>query len=245
MTVPAPAREFTPLPAAPRRALGGVAVLLASVLMASCGGGDQVKKFEPTSFVSFGDESSVLASETVGGSAEPLKGLKYTVNSLVIQPGVRNQFVPALEEGATFEPAQWNNVGGFYPTAPEQGTPEVLPNNSINGDVNNSIVRRKFTMDFVRRLKDATVDEPPLVGATVAYDYGYICNENRLWIQLLANSRSLGFSGQCGLERGGAVTHAEAGARVATDVTVGGVLRKSVKTQVAEHRSELNSGTMV
>lgn len=239
MTVPAPAREFTPLPpAAPRRALGGVAVLLASVLMASCGGGDQVKKFEPTSFVSFGDESSALVSETVAGSAEPLKGLKYSMNSMGIVPGLEkdenNQplFVPPLPEGAQVNRTGWL----LYPTGPDAAAPVV---------VGNLAVRRTFTMDVSYKINglppDVLVED-----STVVYEYGYRCDQNRLWIQLLAQSRGLGFQGQCGLEAyGGAVSHAEAGARVSTDVTMSGVLRKSIKTQVAEHRGELNSGTMV
>ncbi len=237
MTVPAPAREFTPLlPAAPRRVLGGVAVLLASVLMASCGGGDQVKKFQPTNFVSFGDESSVLASETVAGSAEPLKGLKYTMNSLFIIPGLEKDengqplFVPALPEGANVKRDGWLP----YPTELDAAAPVVL---------SNTAVRRTFTRDVEYTVGGGT----PVINedSTVVYEYGYRCFENRLWIQLLAQSRGLGFNSQCVLEGSGAVSYAEAGARVATDVTVGGVLRKSVKTQVAEHRGELNSGTMV
>ncbi|RZI71902.1 MAG: hypothetical protein EOP38_31085 [Rubrivivax sp.] len=142
-------------------------------------------------------------------------------------------FNPPLPAGATFDANQWP----LYPdaTVPET-TPPVVSNHAV--------VRRSFTLDVVYKLSGATTTSPP-VSSTVVFDYGYFCDNNRLWIQLLARSRGLGFNSQCSLDRSGAVSYAEGGARVATDVTVGGVLRKSVKTQVAEHRSELNSGTMV
>lgn len=47
--------------------------LLASALLASCGGGEQVQLFVPTRIISFGDESSVIGTD----------GSKYTVNALV------------------------------------------------------------------------------------------------------------------------------------------------------------------
>ncbi len=54
------------------------AVLLASTLLASCGGGDQAERFVPTRVLAFGDESSVIVQGTT-----TTNGAKYTVNALV------------------------------------------------------------------------------------------------------------------------------------------------------------------
>jgi hypothetical protein len=52
--------------------------LLAAVLAAACGGGEQVQKFVPTRIVALGDESSVLDD-----SATPANARKYSVNGTV------------------------------------------------------------------------------------------------------------------------------------------------------------------
>ena len=59
-----------------RALLYGVA--LASVGMASCGGGEQVQKFAPNRVIAFGDETSVI--DDFKGDAN---GRKYTVNATV------------------------------------------------------------------------------------------------------------------------------------------------------------------
>lgn len=53
--------------------------LLASALLTSCGGGEQVQKFQALRIIAFGDESSVITSS----------GAKYTVNA-VATPGTTN-----------------------------------------------------------------------------------------------------------------------------------------------------------
>ena len=56
--------------------LGRAALLagvLASALLASCGGGEQVSTFTASRVIAFGDESSLINSN----------GSKYTVNALV------------------------------------------------------------------------------------------------------------------------------------------------------------------
>ena len=50
-----------------------LAGVLASSLLASCGGGEQVQTFVPTRVIAFGDESSIINTN----------GSKYTVNALV------------------------------------------------------------------------------------------------------------------------------------------------------------------
>lgn len=232
MTFAVAARISVTLPA-PRRVAGAAAVCLAALLTA-CGGGDQVEKFRPAKLVSFGDEASVLASESVdvgGTSVGTLKGLKYTVNSLALEQGVAELFIPAVPSGALIT-STWD----IYPTAPEIGLPTVVP------DTGNSVVRRLFTLDVSYTLNGTPVNNP---ASQVGFDYAYVCTNNRLWIQLLANSYGKGYKDQCAADSEGAHTYAEAGARVSTDVTVDGVLRKSIKSQVAAHRSELDATTMV
>lgn len=53
-------------------ALRWVGVLASALLLASCGGGEQVRKFVPSRVVSFGDENSVIEADKT----------KYTVNFL-------------------------------------------------------------------------------------------------------------------------------------------------------------------
>ena len=58
------------------RTLGvAVGAMAAAVFLASCGGGKQVEKFQPTRVLSFGDESSVLDDSQSPGNAR-----KYSVN---------------------------------------------------------------------------------------------------------------------------------------------------------------------
>ncbi len=58
------------------RVLQGLAAGLAGLLLAACGGGtEQVTPFDPTRYIAFGDEMSVLTADA------PL-GRKYTVNAL-------------------------------------------------------------------------------------------------------------------------------------------------------------------
>ncbi|HET6788982.1 MAG TPA: hypothetical protein VFH49_13540, partial [Aquabacterium sp.] len=217
----------TPLMTTVRRgvlALGTMAAL--GLGLSGCGGGDQVKTFTPSKIVSFGDEASVLASEVVGSGQ--INGLKHTVNAVLIERGVISQFVPALPTGATFLDTQWTaTYGAWYPTAPEVGSPAVV------ADTGNSVVRRLFTMDvtYTPSGGGSTVTN---ASSTVGFDYAYLCTQNRLWIQLLANSYGLGYKSQCGLDSDGAVTYAAAGATVA-----------DVATQVTTHYSELNDSTLV
>jgi outer membrane lipase/esterase len=51
-----------------------------SVLLAACGGGDQVKKFEPARVISFGDENSVITSSGANYSINGLNAAKTAVD---------------------------------------------------------------------------------------------------------------------------------------------------------------------
>jgi outer membrane lipase/esterase len=58
------------------RRVAGAGVLAAAVLLASCGGGDQVSTFRATRIIAFGDEMSLIVDVNNDGN-----GRKYTVNS--------------------------------------------------------------------------------------------------------------------------------------------------------------------
>ena len=58
------------------RRVAGAGVLAATVLVASCGGGDQVSTFRATRIIAFGDEMSLIVDVNNDGN-----GRKYTVNS--------------------------------------------------------------------------------------------------------------------------------------------------------------------
>ena len=61
-----------------RRTLGGVAVIAAALVAASCGGGEPVTRFHASRVIALGDESSQLV-DTAGDS----NARKYTVNATV------------------------------------------------------------------------------------------------------------------------------------------------------------------
>jgi outer membrane lipase/esterase len=62
-----------------------LAAALLGSLLAACGGGDQIEKFQPTRVVSFGDETSALlpAAASASAPAGATNAVKYTVNALV------------------------------------------------------------------------------------------------------------------------------------------------------------------
>lgn len=59
-----------------RAALCATSAVLSAMLLASCGGGDQVEKFNPSRIVSFGDEASAMVDSGDHNAA------KYSVNSI-------------------------------------------------------------------------------------------------------------------------------------------------------------------
>ncbi len=220
-----------------RRRLAGVAVaLVMTAALTACGGGDQVKKFQPSKIVSFGDESSTLVTEDVlddqSAVKGQLKGLKYTVNAQQIfinRDKDMNALVPAIPSGAVLSPSQAAWV--TFPDLSAVVTGSLLVHNTDQIEV-------QFTLPVAYTDSGSVARTDPLA---VTYQYAYLCGANRLWIQLLANGYGLGYKSQCAVDLDGAVSYAQAGARVSTDV--GGVL--SIKSQVAAHRSELDSNTLV
>jgi outer membrane lipase/esterase len=64
-----------------RAAMRATGLALGAALLASCGGGEQVEKFQPTRIVAFGDENSVI-EDVPGEAVDATKrnGRKYAVN---------------------------------------------------------------------------------------------------------------------------------------------------------------------
>lgn len=224
MTFAGTARVHKSLPAWRRVARAGTAAAAMAVLLSACGGGDQVKEFEPGQFVSFGDENSALVEVPVG-SVGTLKGMKYGVNYFLVD------LQPTLPSGAEAKNQQsW----ALFPTvAPVSGALSVTSTPTSNGQSAIQVVNNQFNLPTDYTDEDG-VD---FTGVTlpVTYTYAYNCAANPLWVQLLASSFGLGFKDQCPSEgASGAVTYAENGATVATTAT-----------QVATHRGRLGSGTLV
>lgn len=230
MTFAGTASVHKSLPAWRRLSRTGVALAAATVLLAACGGGDQVKRFQPTStgtgpaMMSFGDENSALVEVTVGGSGSvtTIKGFKYGVNSVGMLPPT-----PLTASLAGRTAAAWASQPAWvnFPTVtPVSGTLQV--STQSNGV---SFVTQNFVLNTVFTSADPADD------VELQYSYNYICSDYPLWIQSLARSYGLGYQQQCPAESaGGAVTYAAAGATVA-----------DTAAQVASHRGEIGSNTLV
>lgn len=217
------------LPAWRRVSRTGVALAATTVLLAACGGGDQVKKFKPANIVSFGDEASALVTETVGSTGSVL-GLKYGVNALSLYP---NRKADLTTVDLTLAPVSSNTIlantsqtgWSIYPTV----THTVTGIETLSGS---NVVVVQYE-DLPTQVTNGTTTSTEAVD--INYRYNYSCYDSPLWIQIVARNYGKGYNSQCPMEGGtGAVTYAEGGAKVA-----------SVATQVAAHRGELNSETLV
>lgn len=204
----------------PRALLALTSTALLALTLSGCGGGDQVRKFKPSQLISFGDENSALAQESVAGST--ISGLKYTVNELVIPyPGLPSSIPSTATVSTQFPP---------FPTDTEIGSPVV------NAATNR--IQRSFNMSVTYTPSGgaATTSTVP-----VGYEYFYNCGfvdsslyTNRIWIQVLANTLGLGFNSACPSDaRTGAKTYAAAGAKVV-----------DVVAQIDAHLNEMNGSTM-
>jgi lysophospholipase L1-like esterase len=175
--------------------LGAVALACASVLLASCGGGDRKSYFTPGNIVSFGDENSLNAEFTSAnlqnknGAQVTLKGLSYTAKavSVVTETCANNTVEPALCTGTTSNPF----------VAP--GVIDV-PRYMLND-----------TTSAVSTIARDTTNSTQQV-STVSH----FCDTPKTWVQVVAAAYGKGFSGDCPIEsRSGAVSHATLGAKTA------------------------------
>lgn len=229
MTFAGTAPVHKSLPAWRRLAQGGIAVTAMAALLSACGGGDQVKRFQATKILSFGDENSALVEGNVG-SLGTIKGLKYGVNTVTLFTGYDSDLDLLSPVGLPSDGVLTTTQAGWasYPTSGEDASGLAL-----NAFQSASLVQRVFTLP-------TTYTQPSVTGTqsgnfTVTYQYLYSCSDNPLWLQILARSYGLGYKDQCPAETAsGAVTYAAGGATVSDTVA-----------QVAAHRGEFTSSTLV
>lgn len=214
--------SLNPSPRLARR-MGAVALACASVVLASCGGGDRKSYFTPSNIVSFGDENSAIAADTVSnlldttvpGVATDLKGLSYTAKAV----SVDLNFV-CDDDGSsatTVKPCGSNNGQGASFVSSGGPTYHVLGSPLQN---------------FVVKYETGTVGATASL-RTTAVDYA--CDVPSNWVQIIARSYGKGFTDQCPQDkRGGATNHATLGAKTA-----------DVIAQINAHRGELGGNTIV
>jgi GDSL-like Lipase/Acylhydrolase len=180
------------------RRLGVVALACASVVLASCGGGDRKSYFTPDSIVSFGDENSAIASDTSSnlldstfpGAATDLSGLTYTAKAVVTTSAV----VCAYDSSQAKACSSDNGV-----TFTSAGTTYRVPTG----------------LNWVIKFE---VDAGPTNQRTTVVDYA--CDATSTWVQIVARAYGKGYTSQCAQDtRGGAVSYAALGAKTA-DVIV-------------------------
>lgn len=191
----APRRSF--LSPSPRRArrLGAVALACASVVLASCGGGDRKSYFTPDSIVSFGDENSAIAADTSSNLLDPtlpsgvatdLQGLTYTAKAVAVTSALVCNYdssqvrACSTDNGVTFTPAS-------------------------------TTYRVPTGLNWVIKFE---VDAGPTNQRTTVVDYA--CDVASTWVQIVARGYGKGYTSQCAQDtRGGAVSYATLGAKTA------------------------------
>ncbi len=176
------------------RRLGVVALACASVVLASCGGGDRKSYFTPDRIVSFGDENSAIASDTSSnlldssfpGVATDLSGLTYTAKAVVTSASV----VCAYDNSQARACSSDNGV-----TFTSAGTTYRVPTG----------------LNWVIKFE---VDAGPTNQRTTVVDYA--CDATSTWVQIVARAYGKGYTSQCAQDtRGGAVSYAALGAKTA------------------------------
>lgn len=173
------------------RRLGVVALACASVVLASCGGGDRKSYFTPDRVISFGDENSAFATfssaslEDGSGNPATLKGLTYAIQSVIaIQETCDNIVSPTLCSTATSNPFDSG-------VAVTDSTRYMF-----NGSASSVTAIARDAGNNTQR--------------TTTILYG--CDTPRSWVQIVASAFGKGFSSDCSLDtRGGAVSYAVAG----------------------------------
>lgn len=185
--------SLNPSPRLSRR-MGAVALACASVVLASCGGGDRDSYFTPDNIVSFGDENSAIAADTSSalldntfpGAATDLSGLTYTA-----KPVVTSSAVVCAYDGTSAKACSADN-GVTFTSA---------------GTTYRVLTGLNWVMKF-------EVDAGPTNQRTTTVDYA--CDVASTWVQIVARAYGKGYTSQCAQDpRGGAVSHATLGAKTA------------------------------
>jgi len=181
-----------------------------AVGLVACGGGTRQNFFAPTKIVAFGDENSAISEfsgNLVNGSGAPvtLKGLTYTV-----QTAARDA-TPVVCAKKT-PPALCDTASGTFGTV--VGSPTYYAFNDFSST--------KLELDSSATQLQRTT--------TTLYQ----CDVASIWVQFVARGYGKGFSGQCSLDAGGAVSYATFGAKTA-----------DVINQINTRRGELGKGVLV
>ena len=219
----APRRSF--LSPSPRRArsLGAVALACASIVLASCGGGDRKSYFTPSNIVSFGDENSAIVTDStsslldntlpIPGASASLKGLSYTAKAVRVD----SNYVCSTDPSATqVQTCGADNGQGASFVASGGATYHVLINN----------------LNLVTKYEAGTVSATPSQRTTTV---NYNCDVPSTWVQIIARAYGKGFTTNCPQDtRGGAISHATLGAKTA-----------DVIGQINANRGSLNGNTVV
>lgn len=172
--------------------LGAVALACASVLLASCGGGDRKSYFTPDNIVTFGDENSAITADSTStlldqsGAATTLKGLIYTAQPVVVYSTAVCAYDPTPNYCTS-------NSGAAFTFASE-----------------NYYVLSSSVSQVTRRELDAG----PTNQRTTVVDYA--CDVATNWVQIVARAYGKGYTSQCPQDpRGGAANYATLGAKTA------------------------------
>ncbi|WP_290679210.1 SGNH/GDSL hydrolase family protein [Aquabacterium sp.] len=209
--------------------LGAVAVACSALTwsLSGCGGGSRAKEYAPSSVVSFGDENSLIETYTSAtnhfkdsaGASTTLKGLTYTVNSL-LQDAPLYCVDSVSNPAACVTASAYTDVGNDF-VASVSTFAHVFDGTKPN------------TVTLIERGTATKGGTPatPLQRSTVL---GYNCAESVLWNQVVAHSFGKGFGDACAIDNDGAKSYAAYGATIA-----------NLQAQVAAHRAELGEGVLV
>lgn len=205
-----------------RRRLGWVALACSAAGLAmglsACGGGSRNSFFAPGSIVSFGDENS--AFDTYAGSLKKADG---TTGS------------GAMIKGLTYTVHDASVGASVVCADPRVGTPSALAVECTAANANGATLTSPtldgyYGFSFFTSAK-LEVESPNQLTTTTAYN----CGTPRIWVHVLARNYGRGYNSQCAIDPySGAVSYAAFGAQ--TD---------DVIAQIAAHRGELGSSTLV
>lgn len=205
------------------RRLGLVAMAGSVAMLSACGGGDRAKAYQPDRIVSFGDENSAIVSFTSSNfqdastSPTTLKGLTYTVNSVVME----STLYCGLQAAATACPSDDANVDDTTFAAA-----------SVKGFVLTPSLPNQVTLITTGT---ATISSTPSQAAQKSTVNGFVCTDATIWIQVIAHNFGKGYQTKCPLYGfGGAETYATYGAKVA-----------DVAAQVNANVGTLGTGVLV
>lgn len=184
------ARATAIVPALPARRLCSWAAALAmGVGLTACGGGSQVSEFKPNKIVSFGDELSVIGTQTDQG--QTVLGQKHGINFVYTD----QVYYTAASTSPVSDATLLTTLA-----AETYGNPTTY---SVD-DKGLRFIKAETSTTLATNLRHSRV----------LWD---CASEARLWIQILANGYGLGYASQCPADRPGAVSHAAVGAK-STDV---------------------------